>query len=96
MARHTKGGRRAAFRAFATAWTAENPFVFRLTPLSERCYAARCGGTGWLDCWCGFCGEEQCYGCRDCDAPPSDDDDGAWTADDQDAWDESAFMRGVL
>jgi hypothetical protein len=31
-----------------------------------RCYGWRCGGSGWLECWCGLCGEEQCYGCRDC------------------------------
>lgn len=48
------------------------------------CRDRTCGGTGWLQCWCGgetcVCracgaGEVECYGCRDCYDPPDDDVD---------------------
>lgn len=96
MSKHTKAGRRARFRAFCDRTTEVVYGVPPSRPLADRCYGGRCGGTGWLECWCGFCGEEQCYGCSDCrDSEARLDDTDSWTDDDQDARDESAFMRGV-
>lgn len=80
MKRRTKASRKGAFRAFARQLWWEPEFVFRRTPLSERCYGGRCGGSGWLECWCGFCGEEECFGCSDCrdDGDPHAYDETFW------------------
>lgn len=63
--KRTKRGRRERFRAAALRTWEPLELVFRLRPLSDRC-RQRCGGSGWLDCWCGMCGDEECFGCSDC------------------------------
>ena len=81
-ARRTKASRRAAFRAHCDRTTEPVYDAPPLRPFLSRC-RPRCGGSEWLSCWCGMCGEEPCYGCVDCNGEPDADyDDADWGDDD--------------
>lgn len=89
-ARRTKASRRAAFRAHLDRTTEPVYDAPPLRPFVSRC-RQRCGGSLWLSCWCGLCGEEQCFGCADCDGEPdAEHDDTDWGDEDDFALMEAA------
>lgn len=65
----------------APCWCGEQQAWYSLSFLRRRC-----GGSGYLSCYCGgdFCvchhhGEAECFGCADCESPGDDD---YWYEDD--------------